>query len=109
MAESFNTMVEGLKEKEYIRDTFGRYIDQEVARQLMSRPEATRLGGQKRWVAVMMSDVRGFTAHLRGLQPGADHLHRQPLSVRIDRRDPQAPRHYRGFFWATRCWSSSTA
>lgn len=69
LAESFNTMVEGLREKDYIRDTFGRYIDQEVARQLMSKPEATRLGGQKRWVAVMMSDVRGFTALCEGFSP----------------------------------------
>lgn len=69
LAESFNTMVEGLKEKDYIRDTFGRYIDQEVAHHLMSKPEATRLGGQKRWVAVMMSDVRGFTALCEGFSP----------------------------------------
>ncbi len=69
LAESFNTMVDGLKEKDFIRDTFGRYIDEEVARQLMSKPEATRLGGQKRWVAVMMSDVRGFTALCDGLSP----------------------------------------
>lgn len=69
LAESFNTMVDGLKEKDFIRDTFGRYIDQEVARQLMSKPGATRLGGQKRWVAIMMSDVRGFTALCDGLSP----------------------------------------
>jgi adenylate cyclase len=69
LAESFNTMVDGLKEKDFIRDTFGRYIDKEVARQLMSKPGATRLGGQKRWVAVMMSDVRGFTALCDGLSP----------------------------------------
>jgi adenylate cyclase len=69
LAESFNTMVEGLKEKEFIRDTFGRYIDKEVARQLMSKPEATRLGGQRRWVAVMMSDVRGFTAICESFSP----------------------------------------
>lgn len=69
LAESFNTMVEGLKEKEFIRDTFGRYMDPEIARQLISEPGATRLGGQKRWVAVMMSDVRGFTALCETLSP----------------------------------------
>jgi len=62
LAASFNAMVEGLKERDFIRDTFGRYVDQEVARELLRRPEATRLGGQKRQVAIMMSDVRGFTA-----------------------------------------------
>lgn len=85
LAESFNTMVEGLKEKDFIRDTFGRYIDQEVARQLMSKPEATRLGGQKRWVAVMMSDVRGFTALCESISPEQTiSIINRYLSVLID-------------------------
>lgn len=66
---SFNAMVEGLKERDFIRDTFGRYMDQEVARELMKRPEAGRLGGEKREVAILMSDIRGFTAVSEGLTP----------------------------------------
>ncbi len=69
LAHSFNTMVAGLKEKDYIRDTFGRYVDPAVARRLMSRPEATRLGGEKRKVAIMMTDVRGYTALCDTLSP----------------------------------------
>lgn len=69
LAHSFNTMVAGLKEKDYIRDTFGRYVDPAVARRLMSRPDATRLGGEKRKVAIMMTDVRGFTALCDTLSP----------------------------------------
>jgi class 3 adenylate cyclase len=69
LSESFNTMVEGLREKEFIRDTFGRYVDQEVARQLLSRPEASRLGGDRRTVAVMMTDMRGFTSLCEELSP----------------------------------------
>lgn len=69
LADSFNTMVEGLKEKDYIRDTFGRYVDPEVARRLMSQPEATALGGDKRPVAIMMSDIRGFTPLVENLSP----------------------------------------
>jgi class 3 adenylate cyclase len=69
LARHFNTMVAGLKEKDYIRDTFGRYVDPKVARRLMSRPEATRLGGDKRQVAIMMTDVRGFTALCETLSP----------------------------------------
>ncbi len=66
---SFNTMVEGLKERDFIRDTFGRYMDPEVARELMKRPEASRLGGEKREVAVLMSDIRGFTPISESLSP----------------------------------------
>ncbi|RJX34691.1 MAG: HAMP domain-containing protein [Desulfarculus sp.] len=69
LADSFNTMVEGLKQKDYLRDTFSRYVDPQVARRLMSRPEATALGGDKRLVAIMMTDVRGFTPLAERLSP----------------------------------------
>ncbi len=71
LTRSFNTMVEGLRERDFIRNTFGRYVDEEVARKLMHRPEATRLGGERREVAVLMSDIRGFTALSEALPPEA--------------------------------------
>jgi class 3 adenylate cyclase len=66
---SFNTMVEGLKERDFIRDTFGRYVNKEFARELLKRPEASRLGGEKRKVAVLMADIRGFTPVSERLTP----------------------------------------
>lgn len=66
---SFNTMVEGLKERDLIRDTFGRYMDKDVARELIKRPESSRLGGEKRKVAILMSDIRGFTPISESLSP----------------------------------------
>jgi adenylate cyclase len=60
LTASFNTMVEGLKERDFISNTFGRYVDEEIAKELMRRPEATRLGGEKREVAILMSDSKGF-------------------------------------------------
>ena len=66
---SFNTMIEGLKERDFIRNTFGRYMDPEIARELMKRPEASRMGGEKREVAVLMSDIRGFTPVSESLTP----------------------------------------
>ena len=69
LVKSFNAMVQGLREKEYIQDTFGRYVDPQVARQLMQSPEATRLGGRKRKVAIMMTDIRGFTPLCERLSP----------------------------------------
>ncbi|MDZ7696410.1 MAG: adenylate/guanylate cyclase domain-containing protein [Deltaproteobacteria bacterium] len=61
LGRSFNEMVTGLKERDFIRNTFGRYVDPEIASALMSRPEAGKLGGQKRQVAILMVDIRGFT------------------------------------------------
>ncbi len=68
---SFNDMVAGLKERDFINNTFGRYVDQEIARELLSRPEASRLGGEKREVVILFSDVRGFTPLAETLSPEA--------------------------------------
>jgi adenylate cyclase len=69
LISSFNKMVEGLKERDFIGNTFGRYMDQEIAKELLSRPEAMRLGGDKREVAILMSDIRDFTPLTETLNP----------------------------------------
>ena len=69
LAESFNTMVDGLKERDFISNTFGRYVDEEIAKELLSRPEAARLGGEKREVAILMSDLQDFTPMSETLSP----------------------------------------
>ena len=46
LATSFNTMIDGLRERDTIRNTFGRYVDPDFARILLEQPEAGRLGGQ---------------------------------------------------------------
>jgi class 3 adenylate cyclase len=66
---SFNAMVQGLKERDFISNTFGRYVDQDIAKELMRQPEATRLGGEKREVAILISDIRGFTPLSESLSP----------------------------------------
>lgn len=55
----FNEMMRGLKERQRVRDIFGRYVGTEVARRaLEERPE---LGGEDREVAVIFVDVIGST------------------------------------------------
>lgn len=46
----------------FIRETFGRYLSDEVVNNLLDAPEGLHLGGEKRVVTIMMSDLRGFTA-----------------------------------------------
>ena len=69
LTRSFNTMVVGLKERDFVTNTFGRYVDREIAEKLMKLPEAARLGGEKRDVAILMSDIRGFTPLSETLSP----------------------------------------
>lgn len=71
LTASFNDMIAGLKMRDFIRNTFGRYVDQEVARELLSRPEASRLGGVKREVVILFADIRGFTPIVETLSPEA--------------------------------------
>jgi adenylate cyclase len=71
LTRSFNDMVAGLKERDFISNTFGRYVDQEIAQKLMERPEAALLGGEKRQVVIMFSDIRDFTPIAETLSPEA--------------------------------------
>ena len=69
LADSFNTMVDGLKERDAIRNTFGRYVDPDYARALLKQPETGRLGGRRKEVAILMADIRGFTPMAEQLSP----------------------------------------
>lgn len=85
LTRSFNEMVAGLQERDFITNTFGRYVDPEIARELLSRPEAARMGGQKREVVILFSDIRGFTPLAETLSPEATiHLVNRHFSRMID-------------------------
>jgi class 3 adenylate cyclase len=59
LAGHINTMVAGLAERERLRDLFGAYMTDEVAAALLEKgAEKT----EKRYVAILFLDVRGFTA-----------------------------------------------
>jgi class 3 adenylate cyclase len=61
LTRAFNEMVEGLRQRDFIRNAFGRYVSPEVARTLLETPDGLRLGGHKREITVLMSDLRGYT------------------------------------------------
>src|SRR5262247_1059754 len=54
---------------QFIRETFGRYVSEEVVAQLLDAPEGVELGGVKRKVTILMSDLRAFTALAECLEP----------------------------------------
>src|SRR3954467_142681 len=55
----FNRMVEGLREREELRDMFGRQVGEDVARQALER--GITLGGEELDVAVLFIDLVGST------------------------------------------------
>jgi len=55
----FNRMVAGLRERERIRETFGTYVDREVAEHILR--EGTALEGEELEITAMFVDIRGFT------------------------------------------------
>lgn len=54
---------------QFIRNTFGRYLSDEIVDSILDTPEGLHLGGEKRVVTIMMTDLRGFTAISEKLPP----------------------------------------
>jgi adenylate cyclase len=57
------------KSSELIKKMFGRYLSTEVMNSLLEDPSALELGGERRKVTIMMTDLRGFTALSERLKP----------------------------------------
>jgi class 3 adenylate cyclase len=53
----------------FIQNTFGRYLSDDVVKSLLESPEGLRLGGERRRVTILMSDLRGFTSLSESLGP----------------------------------------
>ncbi|THB68191.1 MAG: adenylate/guanylate cyclase domain-containing protein [Desulfovibrio sp.] len=54
---------------ELLKKMFGRYLSTEVMNSLIANPAALELGGERRSVTILMSDLRGFTALSERLEP----------------------------------------
>ncbi len=49
------------REKRKVKKLFGRYVSKDVYNQLLEHPEQAELGGARREMSVLFSDIRGFT------------------------------------------------
>jgi adenylate cyclase len=49
-------------EKRKVKKLFGRYVSRDVYEQLLAHPDRAELGGKRREMSVLFSDIRGFTA-----------------------------------------------
>ncbi|MBX3272573.1 MAG: adenylate/guanylate cyclase domain-containing protein [Sandaracinaceae bacterium] len=59
LASGFNTMVDGLRERDNLRATFGKYMTASVMEHLLSGK--VQLGGETQTATVLFADIRSFT------------------------------------------------
>ena len=69
LTSAFNNMVEQLRHKEKMRETFGRYIDPRVVAGLIDRQSQTATDGERRVMTVLFCDMKGFTSLSTGMTP----------------------------------------
>ena len=68
LTAAFNQMVEQLRLKERLRETFGKYVDPRVVEGLIEGP-ALAAEGQRRVMTVLFCDVKGFSSTSEGMTP----------------------------------------
>lgn len=67
LAQSFNTMAEGLDERERLREAFGAYVDPGLAERVLQ--EGPDFEGEEVPVTVLFLDIRDFTAFAEHANP----------------------------------------
>jgi adenylate cyclase len=58
-------------QKRVVKKLFGRYVSKDVFEQLLAHPDRAELGGKRRDMTVLFSDIRGFTTVTEQGQPEA--------------------------------------
>ena len=59
------------RERERIRKTFESYVAPTVVQEMLKHPEQLRLGGERREITILFTDIRGFTTMSENLDPEA--------------------------------------
>ena len=67
LAESYNLMVAGLREKDRVKDLFGRFVTPQIAEAIMAHSPA--LGGENTEVTILFADIRSYTTICESLSP----------------------------------------
>ncbi len=86
LQRGFNAMVDGLRERERVRDLFGRHVGRDVA--LAAERERPKLGGEERHVAVIFIDIVGSTKLVTSRPPvEVVHLLNQFFKIVVEEVD----------------------
>lgn len=69
LAKAINEMTQGLKEKERLKSSFAHYVSGHVLEKVLKSEAPANLGGQRRKVTILFSDIRNFTTLAEKLPP----------------------------------------
>jgi len=67
VTEGFNIMVKGLKESESIKNSFGKYVSQEIRDEILGG--RVSLDGEMKRATLLFSDLRNFTPFVESTHP----------------------------------------
>lgn len=69
LTTAFNDMAVSLREKEFIKNTFERYLSKPLTKQILEHKDDIKLGGEEKEVTILFSDIRRFTSLAERLPP----------------------------------------
>jgi len=67
LGDAGNDMIQGLAEREKIRETFGKYVTPEVRDQILA--DKIPLNGERKTATLLFSDIRNFTQYVEENDP----------------------------------------
>jgi adenylate cyclase len=57
------------KSGKFLKDTFSSYLSGDLLQELIDNPDSFKLGGEKKELSILFSDIRGFTTISENLEP----------------------------------------
>jgi adenylate cyclase len=69
LAKAFNHMSDELWIKSLMKESFGKYVGQEILELILKSPEMNWLDGQKNEATIIFADIRGFTSYSEQTEP----------------------------------------
>jgi class 3 adenylate cyclase len=67
LAEAGNRMIQGLAERERVRESFGRYVTPEIRDKILSGE--IPLDGERKMATMLFADLRGFSSYVESNSP----------------------------------------
>ncbi|MSO65761.1 MAG: adenylate/guanylate cyclase domain-containing protein [Alphaproteobacteria bacterium] len=69
LTHTFNAMVDGLRERDIVREAFGKFVNPRIARTILEKPE--KLAGDVREETILSTDIERFTTITETIPPKA--------------------------------------